>query len=57
MRDVQIAECVSNPGEVLFLPVGCWHFVEALDVSVTASFTNFIWDNDYTARYPRQQEF
>jgi len=57
MRDAQIAECVLNPGEVLFLPVGCWHFVEALDVSVTVSFTNFIWDNDYTARYPRQQAF
>lgn len=57
LRDAQIAECVLNPGEVLFLPVGCWHFVQALDVSVTVSFTNFIWDNDYTARYPRQQEF
>jgi hypothetical protein len=46
-----------NPGEVLFLPVGCWHFVEGLDISVTVSFTNFLWDNDFTAEYPQQQAF
>lgn len=57
MRDVQILSCTLNPGEVLFLPVGCWHFVEGLDVSVTVSFTNFLWDNDYTARYPQEHAF
>lgn len=57
MRDVRVLECTLNPGEMLFLPVGCWHFVEALDVSVTVSFTNFRWDNDFTAGYPRLQTF
>jgi hypothetical protein len=57
MRDVQTLSCVLNPGEVLFLPVGCWHFVEGLDVSATVSFTNFLWDNDYTARYPKDVSF
>lgn len=57
MRDVRVLECTLNPGEVLFLPVGCWHFVEALDVSVTVSFTNFTWDNDFTAEYPKLQAF
>lgn len=57
MRDVRVLECTLNPGEILFLPVGCWHFVEALDVSATVSFTNFRWDNDFTAEYPRLQAF
>lgn len=57
MRDVRVQECILNPGEILFLPVGCWHFVEALDVSATITFTNFRWDNDYTAAYPQQQAF
>lgn len=36
---------VLNPGQVLFLPTGWWHYVRALDVSVTVTFTNFIYDN------------
>jgi hypothetical protein len=57
MRDVQILDCTIGPGDVLFLPVGCWHYVEGLDVSVTVTFTNFKWDNTYTERYPALQEF
>jgi ribosomal protein L16 Arg81 hydroxylase len=57
MADVQVLSCILNPGEVLFLPVGCWHFVEGLDISVTVSFTNFLWGNDFTAEYPPQQQF
>jgi Cupin-like domain len=57
MRDVQIMECVIGPGDVLFLPVGCWHFVEGLEVSVTMSFTNFRWDNNFMDRYPAQTLF
>lgn len=57
MRDVRVLECTLNPGEILFLPVGCWHFVEALDVSATITFTNFLWDNDFTAAYPKHPAF
>lgn len=49
MDEPQVLECVLNPGEVLFLPVGCWHFVEGLDVWVTVSFTNFVFDNDFSS--------
>ncbi|MBM3115124.1 cupin-like domain-containing protein [Jeongeupia naejangsanensis] len=57
MRDVQVLECILNPGEILFLPVGCWHFVEGLDVSCTVSSINFRWDNDFTGFYPGQLDY
>ena len=47
----QVLECVLNPGEVLFLPIGCMHFVEGLDISVTVSFTSFAFDNDFSSFY------
>jgi hypothetical protein len=52
----QILECILSPGEILFLPVGCLHFVEALEISATVSFTNFAFDdNDYTSFYSTYQ--
>ena len=54
MRNVRVMECELRPGELLFLPVGCWHFVEGLDVSVTVTFTNFRWDNGFHTAYPGQ---
>ncbi|AGA25412.1 cupin-like domain-containing protein [Singulisphaera acidiphila] len=47
----QIHECILEPGEILFLPVGCMHFVEGIDISVTVSFTNFVFDNDFSSYY------
>lgn len=57
MANVQILECVIEPGEILFLPVGCWHYVEALDISVTVAFTNFRWHNDFYSDYPAERDF
>ncbi len=57
MAGVQVLDCVLEPGEILFLPVGWWHFVEGLDISVTISATNFRWDNDFYSHYPRDHNF
>jgi LPS sulfotransferase NodH len=43
-----VIDVVLEPGEVLFVPVGWWHHVRALDVSMTISFTNFIFPNQFT---------
>src|SRR5262249_41205005 len=47
----QILDFILNPGEILFLPIGCLHYVQGLDVSVTVSFTNFVFDNDFFSYY------
>jgi hypothetical protein len=57
MDGVPVIECVLEPGEILFLPVGWWHFVEALDVTITVSTTQFRWDNDFYTDYPKNTDF
>jgi hypothetical protein len=57
MAGVPVHECMLAPGEMLFLPVGWWHFVEALEVSITVSTTQFRWDNDFYSHYPASQDF
>jgi hypothetical protein len=47
----QILDCILHPGEILFLPIGCLHFVQGLDITVTVSFTNFVFDNDFHSYY------
>lgn len=34
-------ELVLNPGDTLFIPVGWWHQVESLDISISITMTNF----------------
>jgi hypothetical protein len=41
------------PGEVLFLPVGWWHWVKALDTSITVAFNNFLFPNEFKWEHPR----
>jgi LPS sulfotransferase NodH len=47
-RDATVIEVILEPGEVLFMPVGWWHHVRALEVSMTVSFTNFPFPNHFT---------
>lgn len=55
-RNVTVSEVVLGPGDLLFLPVGWWHHVRSLDVSITMTFTNFVFDNDFYSSYQTYQD-
>ncbi|MFY9529429.1 MAG: cupin-like domain-containing protein [Candidatus Acidiferrales bacterium] len=42
MKGVTILDTVLEPGEFIFIPIGWWHWVKSLDVSVSLTFTNFL---------------
>ncbi len=46
-----VLETVIGPGEGVFLPVGWWHQVEALDLSASMSFTSFRRPNIHVEDY------
>jgi hypothetical protein len=46
-----VLETVIGPGEGVFLPVGWWHQVEALDLSASMSFTSFRRANAHVEDY------
>jgi hypothetical protein len=50
--DATRLEVLVEPGDALFIPVGWWHHVEALDTSVSLSFTNFAFPNHYVWEHP-----
>lgn len=50
-RNAQVIDVVIGPGDLLFLPVGWWHYVRGLDISITMTFTNFVFDNDFSSFY------
>jgi hypothetical protein len=45
-------QVVLNPGEVLFIPVGWWHHVEAVEPSIMVSYINFWFPNEYEWQNP-----
>lgn len=55
-RDASVIDVEIGPGDLLFLPVGWWHHVRALDVSITMTFTNFLFDNDFYSFYRTRGE-
>jgi hypothetical protein len=52
LKDIRLYDVVLEPGEILFVPVGWWHQVRALDFSVTLTYTNFPWPNHMAQTYP-----
>lgn len=48
-------ECILEPGEALFIPIGWWHAVESLDVSISVSFTHFNTPNQFYLNFPKEQ--
>ena len=42
MREVDILDVTLMPGELLFIPLGWWHWVKSLDVSISLSFDSFV---------------
>jgi hypothetical protein len=45
--DVVVHTVDLSPGQTLFLPVGWWHQVRALDVAISVTFTAFDRPNEY----------
>jgi ribosomal protein L16 Arg81 hydroxylase len=56
LQQANLIECTIGPGDLLFLPVGWWHYVEALEASVTMTYTNFVMRNDFHTSYDTYQE-
>ena len=55
-RNVTVIDVEIGPGDLLFLPVGWWHYVRGLDTSITMTFTNFVFDNDFYSIYKTYQD-
>ena len=47
MRDVKIIEVTVNEGDAIFMPFCWWHTVEALDKSISLSFTGLDFPNQW----------
>jgi ribosomal protein L16 Arg81 hydroxylase len=45
LAKIRFHEFIVNPGDILFIPIGWWHQVTALDFSVSVTYTNFLWPN------------
>lgn len=51
-REATVLDVVVQPGETVFLPLGWWHQVISLDVSLSFSYSNLDVPNEYSYRNP-----
>ena len=52
LKDLRLYDVLLEPGEMIFVPVGWWHQVRALEFSITLTYTNFPWPNHMAEAYP-----
>jgi len=54
LRDARVLDVVLEPGDTLFLPLGWWHQVSSLDLSMSFSYTNLAADipNEFSYQNP-----
>lgn len=52
LKNLAIYRVELAPGQALFIPLGWWHQVVAGDFSVSLTFTNFRWANDFYTDFP-----
>jgi hypothetical protein len=56
-REARVLEVVVEPGETVFLPLGWWHQVASLDVSLSFSYSNLALPNLYEYANPTITEW
>jgi hypothetical protein len=49
---VKVLEVIAEPGDTVFLPLGWWHQVSSLDVSLSFSYSNLAVPNQYDFQNP-----
>jgi hypothetical protein len=50
--DVHQLQVTVGPGEALFIPAGWWHYVTALETSISVSATSFVFPNEFVWTNP-----
>jgi hypothetical protein len=52
LEHARFTEVTLMPGEMIFMPLAWWHQVRSVDFSVTITYTNFRWPNDFYRDFP-----
>jgi aminoglycoside phosphotransferase len=53
LEKVTPMEFILEPGDALFIPIGWWHSVESLSISIGLTFNNFNTSNAYSDTFPK----